>query len=154
MSSNRNFWRVFVAHPNDVDKDAKVVEKAIEELNQIRPNSIPLMFRSGKTHGVPGVGKESIEDVLIKSIGEFDIFVGVMWKKFGEPIKFRGKQYKSATEAEFEYALDRRDLKENIDIMFYFSDKSPHKEVDPEQYKLVKEFRDSLKEKNVYYGLY
>ena len=63
MSGNRMYWKVFVAHPSDVDKDAKVVEQAIEEINSIRTNSIPLKFLSGKTHGIPGVGKESIEDV-------------------------------------------------------------------------------------------
>jgi hypothetical protein len=154
MLGNRIYWKVFVAHPSDVDKDARVVEQAIEEINEMRPNSIPLKFLSGKTHGVPGVGKQSIEDVIIKSMGEFDIFVGIMWKKFGEPIKFNGKEYKSATEAEFEYALDRKDLHENIDIMFYFSDRSTRDEVNPEQSGLVTKFRDSLREKNVYYHSY
>ena len=144
MLGNRRYWKVFVAHPSDVDKDASEVEQAIDEINELRSNSIPLQFRSEK-HGVPGVGKESIEDPLKKILDESDIFVCIMWKKFGEPIKFRGEEYKSGTEAEFKYALEKIEDKENIDILFYFSNRrcKPN-ETDPKQYGLVKEFHDSL----------
>ncbi|WP_462074860.1 hypothetical protein [Nitrospira sp. CMX1] len=49
-------------------------------------------------------------------IGEYDIFIGIMWRRFGTPTGVAG----SGTEGEFRIAYKRWQENPQIALMFYF----------------------------------
>ena len=57
-----------------------------------------------------GLGLEA-QEVIDENIGDYDLFIGILWKRFGTPTK----THESGTQQEFENAL-----KNGKEVMFYF----------------------------------
>ena len=81
---------------------------------------------------------------------DYDIFLGVMWARFGTATPRAG----SGTEEEFERALTRHQANSSgVKILFYFKQASlPPDAIDPAQLQKVKAFRVRLKQEGVLYG--
>lgn len=129
-------YKIFVSYPDDVQDEADAINQVVEKYNKINSSSsIRLEFKSWKTSVSPGVGK-SAQDVINKSIGDdYDIYIGIMWKKCGE-----------GTIEEFEYAHERYSmLNDNIQILFYFKETpiTPN-ENEFEQINKIKEFKKRI----------
>jgi hypothetical protein len=94
-----------------------------------------------ETHVDPDVASYPQEVVNRQIGGEYDVFLGLMWTRFGTPTAAAG----SGTEEEFLQAFARIKSGENVKIKSYFKDK-PVKanSLDLEQMAKVKAFRDSL----------
>ncbi|HEX5731686.1 MAG TPA: DUF4062 domain-containing protein [Blastocatellia bacterium] len=136
--------KVFVASPGDVASERNLLEEVVEEINlawgvHLR---IRLELVRWETHAYPGVGHDS-QDVINKEIGDnYDIFLGILWTRFGTPTK----RAESGTAEEFERAYRRfQSNPGQLRIMFYFSQAptSPG-EINLEQLALVNRFRDQL----------
>src|SRR5258706_9431434 len=114
-----NFLRVLVASPDDVKKERERLEAIIDEVNkEIDSNSgIQLELVKSETDVSPGMGKDP-QDVANKHIGDdVDIFIGLLWKKFGTPTK----TWLSGTEEEFERAYERNTISPgSVSIKIYF----------------------------------
>jgi hypothetical protein len=111
---------------------------------------IRLELLQWRTHVAPGVGLDA-QEVINKQIGDdFDIFIGIMWARFGSPTPRAG----SGTEEEFDRALAR--LRHNptaLRIMFYFkNDPIAPGQIDPEQFARVAAFRKRLESEGVLYA--
>jgi len=136
MPKYRKHWRVFVSSPDDVQSEVDAVKQTIDKLNKINASSSTrLDFVNWKTNVSPGMA-ERTQEVINKSIGDdYDIYVGIMWKKFGP-----------GTVEEFEHAYERHSmLKDNIEIMFYFKEiPTEPDESDLEQIEEVEKFRDRI----------
>jgi hypothetical protein len=109
--------RIFVASPGDVTAEREIVTIVVDELRRIVGGirDVELEAVRWETHAWPDVGDDA-QAVINREIGEFDIFVGVMWRRFGTPTKRAG----SGTGEEFEraYALFKQAGRPKI--MFYF----------------------------------
>jgi hypothetical protein len=84
--------------------------------------------------------------VINEQIGVFDIFVGIMWKRFGTPT---GEAH-GGTEEEFRLALTRWAARRQPHIMFYFSSAQsapPTTSEEVEQLSKVVAFRTELSKK-------
>ena len=93
--------RLFVASPGDVSKERNKLRKIIEQINvsaDSKSNCI-LEVKEWKTHTFSSVGRP--EEVIINQVGEYDVFLGIMWSRFGT---HTGKE-ESGTEEEFNNAL-------------------------------------------------
>src|ERR1019366_132994 len=117
MPRDEHVLTVFVASPSDLDPERSLLEEAIRELNLSwsRTLGVHLELVRWEANGYPGVGHDA-QDVLNRELpGDYDIFVGLMWAKFGTPTGRAG----SGTEEEFHRALKR--FQENagsVKIMF------------------------------------
>lgn len=148
--------RVFSASPDDVADDRAVLDEVIRELNDTWSKSlgVRLEYVGWETHAYPAVGSDP-QAVINDEIGEdYDIFVGMLWTRFGTPTP-RGK---SGTAEEFERAYERfRRDPSKVHIMVYFKDAplnvSPTA-LDLDQLRAVKEFRGSLGEMGTLYWSY
>ncbi|WP_318344963.1 DUF4062 domain-containing protein [Flagellimonas baculiformis] len=155
MPSQITNYRVFLASPGDLLDDRIVVDEAINELNHTFSPSlgIHLELVRWETHSAPGVSKESVQKIINKDIGDYDLFIGLLWKRFGTPTD----EYNSGTEEEFFNAYQKfKEKPESIKILFYFKN-SPFTldDIDPDQLKKVKEFKlDIAQNKNVLHGEY
>lgn len=138
--------RIFVASPGDVAPERSQLDKVVAELNRMLPALAPdkgltLDLVKWETSVAPGLGRDA-QDVVNQQIGDYDIFVGILWKRMGTPTAVAS----SGTQEEFQraYASWQRDKK--LPILFYFSRepysiKTPE---DAEQLQRVLAFREEL----------
>ena len=144
MPRDERVFVVFVASPSDMQPERDALEEVIRELNLTwsRKLGIRLDLVRWETHGVPGFGADA-QDVLNRRLpDDSDIFIGLMWGRYGTPTSSAG----SGTEEEFKRALERyRQNSASIKIMIYFKDAPlPPSQIDPDQLALVQRFRSSL----------
>lgn len=152
MAKTRTILQVFVASPSDVADERTMLADVISEFNNTwgDRNAVTLELLRWETHSHPALGADS-QDVINNHIGdEYDIFIGIMWGRFGT----RTKRAESGTEEEFNRALARR-LPSNaeVQILFYFKDAAlqPSK-IDALQLQKVQEFKKRIADEHG--GLY
>jgi len=145
--------RIFIASPGDVAEERDIASLVVGELNRIfgNPFGVELDAVRWETHAWPGIGDDT-QDVINKQIGEFDILVGVMWRRFGSPTK----RARSGTGEEFERAYDLFKKHGRPKIMFYFRT-TPFYTTDLKelaQFRKVVVFRKALEKLGVLYWTY
>lgn len=145
--------RVFIASPGDVTEERDITSVVVGEISRIfgNPSGVALEGVRWETHAWPDIGDDA-QDVVNKQIGEFDVLVGVMWRRFGSPTK----RAKSGTGEEFERAYNLFRKHGRPKIMFYFRT-TPFYTTDLReitQFRKVVGFRKALEELGVLYWTY
>ncbi len=150
MAKQVSVLSVFVASPEDVGDERECLEGVIRELNlQWASKGIRLELVRWETHAYPGVGSDP-QAVINEQIGDaYDIFLGLLWKRFGTPTPRAG----SGTEEEFNRALARHSQNsKSLRILFYFKTGAINlSEVDPAELARVREFQRKLGPKGTLY---
>jgi hypothetical protein len=138
--------RVVISSPGDVEDERKTLADVIEKLNK------NIAERSGVTLSVRrwedaplGFWKEGVQhhlDSFLK-IEDSDLFIGILWKRFGTP----GKDSKTGTEHEFIKAYEAWEKNKRPEIMLYFNQNkylltTPE---DAEQLTAVLNFKDKIR---------
>jgi hypothetical protein len=153
MPRNVTKIKIFIASPGDTQDERRSASEIVEELNKINQfDSIEYELVKWETHTYSGIGEDA-QDVINKQIDDdYDIFIGLMWKRFGSPTK----RASSGTEEEFLRAVDIHQNKlRPIKILFYFSQTAiPPKDIDTEQLQKINQFKEQLKNAGVYYWDY
>lgn len=134
---------IFVSSPSDVSEERDVVDKVVNEINGNWSSDLNVRFDviRWERDAVPGFGLDA-QDVINREVGyEYDIFVGIMWARFGTPTIRAG----SGTEEEFEIAFERYTFDpSSVQIMFYFKTPPAPGKFDPSQLIKVSEFKSKL----------
>ncbi len=145
-------YTVFVASPSDVSEERKLVLNAVDDLNLILPNT-NLRALTWERDAHPGFGVDG-QDVINRQLdcAECDIFVGVMWTRFGTPTS----RAASGTEEEFLRAYRSFRCCGTPRILLYFCRRafSPEGETALDQYKRVLSFKKTVSEKGSLYWEY
>src|SRR5947209_12480345 len=93
--------RVFLASPGDVNKERKQAREVVEEINRTIAAARGVLIETvgWETHAYPSYGRDaqSLVNEQIANMDKFDLFVGIMWKRFGRPTP----RAESGTEEEF-----------------------------------------------------
>lgn len=144
MPKNRTILTILAASPDDVASEREILEEVVREINVTWSNTlgVGLDLISWVTHAHPGFGADA-QDVVNRQLGEeYDIFIGIMWTKFGTPTGRAG----SGTAEEFHRALARyRSDPHSVKIMFYFKEAPVQPSLlNLEQYQNVRTFREHL----------
>ncbi len=151
MAKTQTILQVFLASPSDIVAERKIVEDVIDEINVTWSDShkVRLELLKWETHTRPSFG-EGAQDVINQQIGdEYDIFLGIMWGRFGS----QTNRAESGTEEEFERAYARLTKSpESVQIMFYFKDAGISPESDLVQLGKVQAFKRRISTE--YGGLY
>jgi len=147
--------QAFVASPGDVSEERECLENVIRELNDSwsKELGIHLDLIRWETHAYPGISTDSQAVINQQIDDDYDIFIGIMWKRFGTPTESAG----SGTEEEFDRAYKRfLDDQDSLKIMFYFKGASPVNllDIDPDQLILVNKFKCKLEQNGVLYWTY
>ena len=150
MPKNVLKFKVFVASPSDLLNERESIDEVIEELNRNYGSSrgVVIELLKWETHSSPGVAKDHVQSLINKDIGnDYDIFVGLLWKKFGTPTD----KADSGTEEEYNNAYARYQEKSHPQILFYFKDRPPVSmdEIDPEELGKVKKFKQKIEGERV-----
>jgi hypothetical protein len=142
MDEIRRF-RVFVASPGDVQPERDALEAVVAEINRIHGNEFVVNLVRWETHVHPDLG--SPQEVVNKQIGPYDIFIGIMWNRFGTPTG----RADSGTEEEFRRAYDSWQESGRPRVLFYFCGRPAALDTDDEieQKRKVVSFRNELDKK-------
>ena len=138
--------KVFVASPSDVVDERNALAKLVGDINDVLVYLTPekqlrIELVRYETHAYPDLGKP--QEVINREIPvDYDIFVGIMWKRAGTPTDSAD----SGTIEEFERASRRREKGSLPRIMFYFCDQPIPipTTAELEQLQKVIEFRNKL----------
>ncbi len=144
MAKIQSHLQVFVGSPGDVAEERKILEDVINEFNLTwgDTHNVRLELVKWETHTRPGFGEDA-QDVINKQIGdEYDIFLGIMWGRFGSVTN----RAESGTKEEFDRAYTRfKSSPGNVQIMFYFKDAGiPPSKMDLAQLNKVKGFKHKI----------
>ena len=151
MPRSETVLNVFIASPEDVAEERDCLEEAIRELNQTWSKNLGIRLEliRWETHVYPGISQDPQGVINEQISGDYDIFVGIMWTRFGTCTKHSG----SGTEEEFNRAYEKhKENPQKIRIMFYFKEAliSPTK-LDLDQFASVTKFRKKMGEKGALY---
>ena len=143
--------RVFLSSPGDLSDERGTFKNIIDESNNILSDSdsdIRLELIMWETDTYPSIGKDA-QSIINEQIGDnYDIFVGLMWTRFGTPTPRAG----SGTEEEFNLALEKLTRNPaNTRILFYFKDSPPESlsKIDLKQLEKVNSFKEQLQLKGL-----
>jgi len=154
MSTSITNLKIFVASPSDVVDERTVLDRVVAELNKLPGGRLGIRLELVKweTDSYPSLGDDA-QSVINNQIGEdSDIFIGILWKRFGTPTSRGG----SGTIEEFGRAYKRaRENPDGIRVLFYFNDSPvPPSELNLAEYYKINEFRSNIGKHGVYYWQY
>lgn len=149
-------YKLFLASPSDLGEDRESINEVIKEINLTfgQQNNLVVELMKWETHSAPGASKTYTQGLINNDIkNDYDLFVGLMWLKFGTPTNVAG----SGTEEEFNRAFARfNDSHESLQILFYFKNSPPLnlQDIDPAQLAKVNDFKKNLGNESVLYWHY
>ena len=142
--------RVFIASPSDVEEERDAVERVIERVNRTVAGLQPIRLLPirWETAVQPAIGGDAQHIVNSELAGEYEVFIGILWTRFGTPTP----RSDSGTLEEFEAVVARHKKDpSSVSVMFYFKDApSAPMDIDPEQLQKVQEFRKKYKDIGIY----
>lgn len=123
------------------------LDQVVTELNQTlgQDRNLTIELLKWETHTSPCMGRT--QGIVNAQIGQFDILVGIMWKRFGTPTGVA----ESGTEEEFRKAYDLWSNSGKPEIMFYFCQKEfmPGSLDEIDQFRKVFEFKELVSQKGL-----
>lgn len=149
MPKNVVTYNIFLASPGDVKEEREIVKKVIDTYNQMHScDNIMLEMLCWEDSTHPSFG-DYPQDVVNSQIGdEYDVFIGILWARFGTPTP----KYESGTEEEFYRAYERYKNGDSIELMVYRKDESiPPSSIDVEQLQKVNRFTSEVGKLGGYY---
>jgi len=154
MNTGLEEIKVFLSCPEDIVKNGikDVIERVFEEDNIYFKNYFRLIFelKHWKKNVYLGKGTPRVQDVINeKLIKDCDIFLQVLWTRFGSPpgVTTDGINYSSGTEEEFHFA---KKFDKKLWILFY-TKPVPPLSIDPSQLEKIQKFREQLKKEQIRY---
>jgi hypothetical protein len=154
MARSVQLLRVFLASPSDVAEERDAAADVVSELNRTVASvrGLHLELVRWETHAAPGLGDDA-QAVINEQVGDdYDIFVGVLYKRFGSPTL----RAESGTEEEFDRAYKRfRSNPSALRLLLYFKQKAfmPTSN-ELEQMSKVFEFRKRVADQGALYWEY
>lgn len=152
MPTSITLYKVFLASPGDVEEERQLVKKVIDEINNggYLSSGSKLELITWQTHTYPSIGVDAQEVINEQIDDDYDIFIGLMWNRFGTPTN----RSESGTKEEFERAFKKnKSNPKSAEVFFYFKTTPPLslKDVDLEGLIKIREFQKNLSDQGVYY---
>ncbi len=152
MPRTETILSIFVASPSDVAEERDILERIVGSVNASLAGALGcrLELIRWERDVSPGFGADPQAVINSQIPSEIDVFVGILWHRIGSPTN----RAESGTIEEFELAKSRYDEDpKSIRLMIYFKEEPPlsMSEIDPEQYKKVRDFRSRISNEG---GLY
>jgi len=137
MSRNSTVYEVLIASPSDVVAERAILAEVIEDWNSANSSArgISLKALRWELDAVPATGARPQAILNTQLVKEADILLGVFWTRLGTPTG----DAPSGTAEEIDNFRSQ-----GKPVLLYFSEGSiPHSH-DPEQFRMLKEYRATL----------
>jgi len=160
MSENLTRLRIFVASPGDVLDEWERLRLVADELDRTLADSLGQSLELLDWRDVvPSMGRP--EQVILDQLkwDAWDIFVGILWTRFGTPPGAihpeTGEPFLSGTEEEFTLAYHSWQSAGRPRILFYRCMRSPQlDQLDASQFQRVQQFFSQFEAEGAHPGLY
>ena len=144
MPFSATVLRLMIASPGDVETERGIVRDVVNEWNSTNGahRNMMLLTVGWETDVAPEMGDAPQSIIDKRILQDADLLVGMFWTRLGTPTK----SYASGAVEEIE-----EHLKAGKPAMLYFSSAPAALDsVDPDQYRALKEFRDSCKPRGLF----
>lgn len=143
MAESLKKLRIFAASPSDVASEGAKLETVVESLKPMADYLGLTLEVVDWRAVVPDAGRP--QQVIFDQLNptSWDIFVGILWHRFGTPPGAKdktGKEYFSGTEEEFKTAYELWKQHGKPRIVIYRCTRALPFDVDPDQLKRVRDF--------------
>jgi len=145
MGNLQNVWNVFIAFPSDVRKEKEIVKEEASKINNVFQEKINCRLQVHSwEEAMPGIGRP--QELINKNyVRKADLFIGILWKKWGEPTG----EYSSGFKEEFELAKKYHKETGSPKIWLCFKNISQEFKKDPgKQLQKVLDFRENQRNSN------
>jgi hypothetical protein len=147
MPTERAIVKIFLSSPGDLETQREMIAKRLHSLSRMfDKRNIALEVITGATAS-PRMGRPQEQ---INVISDCDIYVGMIWLRFGTPTggtdQRTGRLFLSGTEEEFRLAYDGWRKTGRPEILFYFCNRAPDRlgDINPDQFARVVSFKESF----------
>ena len=143
MPTIRQVLRVFLASPGDLSDERRAVRSVVSEFNDSWADELGYQIQLlGWEDTVAGFGRP--QHIINEEVDRCDLFLGMMWKRWGTPPDREGR-YASGFHEEFDRSVVRRTETGSPEISLFFKTISDDLKDDPgEDLKKVLQFRNSI----------
>jgi len=144
MSYQATVYKVMIASPGDVAAERNIIREILSEWNTVHSEKMKIVLLpiGWETHSSPEMGGTPQSVINKQILNGSDLLIGVFWTRAGTPTE----QYMSGTIEEIE-----EHIQAGKPAMLYFSSAPVMPDsVDPEQYKKLKEFKESCKTRGLF----
>jgi hypothetical protein len=118
MATSRKIVKIFLASPGDLSEERRVAKFAVDEFNRLWADSFGYHLELvGWEDVAPSFGRP--QALINRDLEECELFVGMMWKRWGTPPSASGP-YSSGFEEEYSIALQKREAGGTPEIALYF----------------------------------
>lgn len=135
-------FRVFLASPGDVPMERAAFDRAVAAVDEIACQFAPCTLEAVRweTAATPSAGRP--QGVINEQLSDYDMFVGVMWRRFGTP----SGEADTGTEEEYRRAYARWQREPGLPLLFYFCEAPfyPRSLDELDQMRRVIEFRQQV----------
>lgn len=146
-------FKVFIGSPTDTKCEREVIDEVIDQINKTlgRERNILVEAFKWEKNVIPDIGNTP-QDVINKQGEGFDIFVGLMWNKYG----IKGANGMSPSEEEYDIAYKSYKNGGSCKRILYFCNQAPIKpmDIDVNQITYIREFHNRLTKDGVFYKSY
>ena len=144
MTDSRKVVKVFLASPGDLGEERKAAKFVVDEFNALYADEFGYQIDLvGWEDTVSVFGRP--QAIINRELERCELFVGLMWKKWGTPPDSCGP-YSSGFEEEFRTSLDRRETDGRPEISLLFKEIGSEFLTDPgDDLKKVLAFKEALK---------
>jgi hypothetical protein len=151
MTETRQILKVFLGSPGDLAEERRAASDLVNDFNEVFGQSLGCHVELVGWEQTPSQFARP-QDAINKQLDACDIFVGMMWKRWGTPPSVDGL-YSSGFEEEFRRCLDWRKSRNRPAMSMFFKEVSAEVLQDPgEDLKKVIAFKAELIErKEVYF---
>ena len=151
MTENVTNLNVFIAAPADVARERAEALRILSKINSVIEPFVSVQLKALRWETFsPDLPKESIQDSINRLAAKSDIFVLILFKRYGSVEK---GQTKSNTEREVEFVLDQVRTGRDIYLLTYFRESGIEIDPGPQQRK-VNKLRKSLHQNGISYKIY
>jgi Domain of unknown function (DUF4062) len=143
MDETFKLIRVFLASPGDLQDERRSAKYAVEELNKGIASYLGFRVElKGWEDTLSGSGRP--QAIINQELDRCELFIGIMWKKWGTPPAIQGP-YSSGFEEEFERSSERLKETGQPEMAMYFKEITKEFLVDPgKDLKKVISFRKRI----------
>lgn len=146
-------FKCFIASPGDTEQERILCDKVFQDINNTLGQRLNFRIESKKweANARPSFGIDAQSIIVDQLLDEYQIFIGIMWNRFGAPTKRAG----SGTEEEFNIAYKKYIESGDVEIMIYFNKAlADASSLDLHQLSKVKEFKSKVKDLGGLYWSY
>jgi hypothetical protein len=130
MSDSRKVVKAFLASPGDLQEERRAAKRVVDAFNSNWADFLGYQVELvGWEDTTSGFGRP--QEIINRDLERCELFIGMLWQRWGTPPGPAGSSYTSGFEEEFRTSLARTKQAGKPEISLFFKDIEPDRLSDP-----------------------